>query len=329
MKVRNRFSAERVTVVTGARLHLGFYAFDEGDRLYGGLGLAVTRPTYMMRIERSDKTRIEGCQADRAKQLVEKVFRDLGIDGLGLSIELTECIPEHVGLGSTTQLALALYVGAAAVTGRRVDAYEAARLSGRGKVSGIGVAAFKYGGFIVDCGRPRTAPPDYVVKPLLRLTFPTTWVPVVVVPRTKWHVSEEAEPELFERSGGLSEAERGRLLHVVFRRLVPAIIDRDFTVFTSALEEVQRLTGLYFSGAQGGIFCCPESELAAELLRAIGARGVGQSSWGPLVYGFYPSFEQASRAARVVGHLLEREGIEALMVGVARPRNSGAKLLTS
>ncbi len=331
MGVRNRFSAEKVTVATGSRLHLGFYAFEDRERLFGGLGLAISRPTYILTAVATEDGGIivEGCQSERVRSIVERAFRDLNPAVPGLRVEVTSCIPEHTGLGSTTQLSLAVYTSISILNGSRLDVYELAKLSGRGSVSGIGVAAFKYGGLIVDAGKPRYASENYVVKPLVRLPFPKEWTPVIVLPRTRWKVTEKDEPNLFRKAGGLGERDRSTLLTLVFRKLLPAVIDRDFASFASALEKVQELTGLYFYGAQEGIYCCSEAERAVEALKALGARGVGQSSWGPLVYGFYPAREKAARAAKALPLLLRQEGVETVLVEVVRPRNSGARILVS
>ena len=326
MIVRSRFSADvptrTVTVTAGSRVHLGFYGFDDEHRVFGGLGLAIDKPVYRVTVTISDRDRVEGCQADRLREALSLARRSSGFDKPA-SVTALSCIPEHVGLGSTTQLLLTLHTSLCTLAGRRVDIYEAARRLGRGRVSGIGVAAFVHGGFIVDTGAPPGAG-DYVVKPLVRIRFPSSWTLVVAIPRTRWRVDESAEPSLFAASGGLSRQERLYLLYVVFRRLLPSLVDGDFTGFTSALEEVQRLTGTYFSGAQGGLFCCPESEHIANILRALDGKGIGQSSWGPLVYAFYPSHTRATKALQALTRIAEREGVELEAAWVAKPRNHGA-----
>ncbi len=330
MSMRNRFSADKgpraIRVVTGSRIHLGFYGFDDKHRLYGGLGLALYYPTYDLVVSPAKSLSAEGCQSERAFHFARRVL-DLVDAGFELSITIRKCIPQHVGLGSTTQLALAIYVAAAKLASRSIDLEEVAKALGRGAVSGIGLTAFARGGFIVDAGLPPLRPSGYVVKPLLRLRFPRDWVPLLAVPKVEWRVAEHEEPALFRKAGGLSPEQRAELLYTVFRVMLPSIIDRDFLGFTSALERVQLLTGAYFAGAQGGIFCCPESELVAGLLKELGARGIGQSSWGPLVYGFYEGVEAARRAARLLPSLAEREGVELAFVAVGRPRNRGARIV--
>ncbi len=322
MIVRSRFSADidhtLVTVVTGSRIHLGFYGFDDEHRMFGGLGLALTRPSYRLTAWPASEPRIEGCQSNRVKHVLENIGAN------NVSVRLEDCIPPHVGLGSTTQLNLAVYVAVEILKGGKPNIFEAAKKLGRGRVSGVGVAVFANGGFIVDAGYPPSAK-DYVVKPMLRLRFPTSWGIVVAVPKTRWRVSEAREPKLFEKvAGSLSRSERLYLLYLVFRRLIPSLIDRDYVGFTSALEEVQKLTGQYFSGAQEGIFCCTESETVATLLHGLGGRGVGQSSWGPLVYAFYPTRTKAVKAHAALKKLAEREGVEIEFSCTPLPRNHGA-----
>ncbi len=72
-----------------------------------------------------------------------------------VSIEVSECIPQHVGLGSGTQLALAIGLGLAMVCGIDANVWDVASAMGRGRRSGIGTAAFQTGGFVVDAGHKR------------------------------------------------------------------------------------------------------------------------------------------------------------------------------
>jgi len=68
-------------------------------------------------------------------------------------------------------------------------------------------------------------------------------------------------------------------------QLLPALAEADLMGFGVALEEVQRITGGWFAPVQGGVFAPGETRDVVERLREGGAVGVGQSSWGPAVYG--------------------------------------------
>jgi Predicted archaeal sugar kinases len=115
----------------------------------------------------------------------------LGIDGVATAIERP--LPMHVGLGSGTQTALALATAASHAAGDPVDARAVAPQLGRGGRSGIGVAAFEAGGFIIDAGQPTdaftaTVPPSgswEVPAVAHRATLPATWRFVLVRPTVR------------------------------------------------------------------------------------------------------------------------------------------------
>jgi len=71
----------------------------------------------------------------------------------------------------------------------------------------------------------------------------------------------------------------------VLMQLLPALAEADLMGFGAALGEVQRITGGWFAPVQGGVFAPGETRDVVERLREWGAVGVGQSSWGPAVYG--------------------------------------------
>ena len=62
---------------------------------------------------------------------------------------------------------------------------------------------------------------------------------------------------------------------------LPALVERDIEGFGDAIGELQRITGDYFSPAQGGRFSSRAVAEALAWLESQGIAGVGQSSWGP------------------------------------------------
>ena len=82
--------------------------------------------------------------------------------------------------------------------------------------------------------------------------------------------------------------------------LLPALADADLARFGSALTEIQSITGRWFAPAQGGTFTPGPTEELVRRLAEWGAAGVGQSSWGPTVYGIVDGEEAgAALAGRV------------------------------
>ena len=76
--------------------------------------------------------------------------------------------------------------------------------------------------------------------------------------------------------------------------LLPALADADLAGFGRALTEVQEITGRWFASVQGGTYAPGTSADLVRRLREWGASGVGQSSWGPAVYGIVDG-EEAGR----------------------------------
>ncbi|AEM39164.1 GHMP kinase [Pyrolobus fumarii 1A] len=311
----------RVRIETGARLHFGFYNLMPVRRLWGSIGLAVDGVGYDIVIEEGGNgIVVEGCQRARFHRILLEALERLRLGDMSIKLVARKCIPEHRGLGSTTQAKLAVYAGLARLASLDIDVYKLAELAGRGKVSGVGIAAFAYGGFIIDTGR-RVGVETGVPKPMMRIELPEKWRIVYLTPMTSWRVAEEGEV-VFQ--GSIDPTLHCTLLETVFTWLAPAAVEKDFESFTAALEEIERIMGMYFSKAQEGAYCCRETAAAAEELRRAGGRGVGQSSWGPTVYAFFPDEESARTALNQAASRLEQRGIRLEYYGVLKPRNRGA-----
>jgi beta-RFAP synthase len=210
---------------------------------------------------------------------------------------LHRTIPTHAGLGSGTQLALAVARALAELYGLSTDAATLARAVGRGHRSAIGTWTFALGGFVLEGGR---RPEATGVAPLLaRLPMPEAWRCVIAVPEGKPGLAGDEEAAAFARLPAPHAHAVEHVAHLVLMRLLPALAEADLGEFGAALSEVQRITGGWFAAAQGGEFAPGRSAELVARLREWGATGVGQSSWGPAVYGL-------AADARAAGVLAER-----------------------
>ena len=79
--------------------------------------------------------------------------------------------------------------------------------------------------------------------------------------------------------------------------LLPAVADGDLARFGPALTEIQSITGRWFAPAQGGTFTPGPTEELVRRMAEWGASGVGQSSWGPTVYGIVEGEDAGVRLA--------------------------------
>jgi beta-ribofuranosylaminobenzene 5'-phosphate synthase len=270
-----------------SRLHFGLLAWgDEAPRQFGSVGLMIEKPG--LTIEASVATRdvADGLNAERALSVLNRVRRDMR-ELPPLHFKIQRAPTEHVGLGAGTALSLAVARLALAVVGEsEPSTTKLAALTGRGLRSGIGLHGFAAGGLLVDGGRSTSS----TIPPLLaRLDFPRDWSILVVIPHISRGLAGDAEREAFARLPGLPARTIDRLCRLVLLELLPATAEQDLPTFGAALSELQCEVGRGFSPTQGGLFAHPRLEELAARLRGFGLVGVGQSSWGPSLYGFLAS----------------------------------------
>ncbi|MBA3496077.1 MAG: hypothetical protein H0T86_03120 [Gemmatimonadales bacterium] len=282
-----------VFVETGARLHFGVLDLHGAlGRRFGGLGAAVPAPSLLLEATLADRVSASGPDSDRAALFAHSFLAHHGLGG-GACLAVHRHIPPHSGLGSGTQLGLAVARALAELHDLPSDAPALAGAVGRGRRSAIGTWTFALGGFIVEGGRrPGT---DKIAPLLARFPIPDGWRCVVAVPDGAPGLSGDAEAAAFERLPPPPERQVERVAHLVLMQLLPALVEADLPSFGAALTEVQRTTGAWFASQQGGIFAPGPSETLVRRMAEWGAAGVGQSSWGPAVYGLAES-ERAGRA---------------------------------
>jgi beta-ribofuranosylaminobenzene 5'-phosphate synthase len=291
-----------VFVEAAARLHFGVLDLRGSlGRRFGGLGAAVPAPSLLLEVAPAGELEAQGPDADRAAAFAARFIEAHRVRG-GARLTVHHAIPPHSGLGSGTQLGLAVGRALAELYGLPTEAPELARAVGRGRRSAIGNWTFALGGFIVEGGRRAGA--DAIAPLLARFTIPERWRCVVAVPDGVPGLSGDAEAAAFDRLPPPAEGEVERVAHLVLMQLLPALVEADLASFGAALTEIQRITGAWFSSEQGGAFAPGPSEALVRRMAEWGAAGVGQSSWGPAVYGLVPSeVEGRALAARAAGFL--------------------------
>jgi beta-ribofuranosylaminobenzene 5'-phosphate synthase len=308
-----------VRVSAPARLHLGFLDLHGGlGRQFGSLGLAIDQPATELSVERAGADVVEGPESRRAQRALERFKALLELDA-SYCLCVSRAIPAHAGLGSGTQLAMAVGAALATLEGLETEMRALAEMQNRGARSAIGMAAFEKGGFVVDGGRGcRNKAPPVVV----RADFPAAWRALLVVDPRGVGVHGDREVEAFEKLAPMRAEVSAQLCRITLMQLLPALAERDLAAFGTAVGEVQRINGGYFSSEQGGgIWSSSRVENLVKRMAGMGAVGIGQSSWGPTGFAFVASQTQASE----IQAAFDKEACEAgLKVIVARGRNWGA-----
>jgi beta-ribofuranosylaminobenzene 5'-phosphate synthase len=275
-------------IETPSRLHLGLLGWGQANlRQFGGVGLMLNSPKLTIEANLAPAWSANGPLADRTLRIARTIARTLQSEGFApqpLAFQILESPPEHVGLGTGTQLGLAVASLILASLGEpNLTLDRLATITGRGLRSGIGLYGFQQGGLLVDGGRG----PASIIPPLLaRLPFPEAWSILLVTPRISKGIHGDDERQAFAKLPPMTDRDTDRLCRLVLLNLLPAVVEQDLPAFGSAVESIQGIVGRAFAPIQGGTTLRPELEPLADHLRSIRLHGIGQSSWGPTLFAF-------------------------------------------
>jgi len=310
--------ARTVEVRAPARLHLGMLSFgDPAVRAYGGVGVMVDRPNVHVRLRRAEAFLGRGPLAERAVQFARDAAAAWKLDDRSAcEIDVLATPRAHVGLGSGTQLALAVAAGMrqlyrlpVAEEHHRIgptdddrlfetaDVFEFAKAVGRGRRSCVGIHGFSRGGLIVEAGRyvpgrpPATG--DEFSPMVARVRLPSAWRCVVIVQRDSIGLYGEAEKQAFDELPPVPRELAAELARVALMEIVPAAVEGRFAEFSQAVRRYGELAGQPFAPASARLPHAASTTHLIELLGELGIQGVAQSSWGPAVMACCESLETA------------------------------------
>jgi beta-RFAP synthase len=294
---------DEVFVEAAARLHFG--VLDLGGSLgrwFGGIGAAAPGPTLVVSARAADDVRATGADAARAAEFAARCVSHYGLRH-GVHVEVHRALPAHAGLGSGTQLALAVARAVTEIYDIEADVATLAGIVGRARRSAIGTWTFADGGLVVEGGRRRDR--DDAGPLVARVPFPPTWRCIVGLPDAPAGISGAREIEAFAQLPAPPADEAARVAHLVLMSLLPSVVEDDIETFGAALSDIQEITGRWWAPVQGGTFTPGPTGALVRQMREWGAFGVGQSSWGPTVYGVVADEDAALRLA---GRLREAIG---------------------
>lgn len=340
-----------VWVEAPARLHLGF--LDPAGSLgrpFGSLGLTVSAPVTRLGLSAATGAvnqvsagapQVPAGDLERAERHLAELQRRSGrLQRLALQLDCT--LAPHAGLGSGTQLALAVGRAFARWHGLDLATATLAAWLGRGLRSGVGIAGFDQGGLLLD-GGPLPADPlhpqDTRPAPLLaRLPLPPAWRVLLVGDPQCRGLSGSAERSALAALAPLPQSAAAAICHETLMRVLPGAAGAGFASTAEGLTRIQEILGEHFAPAQGGDMFVSRSvgrllrwiaveaqRPAAGLTTAEQGAGIGQSSWGPTGFALLPSAARAQQlvdAARAAGVI-----DPALTLQIAEPLNRGARVV--
>jgi len=280
---------QRVFVSTAARLHLGFLDISGAlGRRFGSLGLSIDAFRTSLHMQIAPTVSASGPSAERAVGYARKMLGLLGIRE-GVEIGIDEAIPDHAGLGSGTQMALAVGHAIHLLFGLSTNTSQVAIQMQRGRRSGIGIGGFDHGGFMVDSGvSEQDGPPPLTVQ----MPFPEAWRVLLVMDRGGQGLHGQQEVEAFRRLPPFPADQAAHLCHLTLMQILPGIREQRLGPVAAGVAELQRSVGDHFAPAQGGRYTSPAVADLLNWAESQGYAGVGQSSWGPTGFILLP--DQAS-----------------------------------
>lgn len=316
-----------VEVRAPARLHLGMMSFGvPAERSFGGVGVMVDRPGTHVRVRRGGRFEARGPQGERALRFARGCSQAWGLGDPQCTIEVVSAPRSHVGLGSGTQLGLAVAAAMRHLFVHRPDAeppapphplqgdlrpddhdwlfdtHEAidlARAVGRGRRSCVGVYGFSRGGLIVESGRRIDGPggDDDAARqfsPMVaRVRLPSAWRCVVIVGREAVGLHGDEEKAAFAALPPVPRDVAAELARIALLDLLPAAVEGKFAEFAAAVRSYGTLAGRPFEAASGRLPYAEATAQLLELLAELGAVGSAQSSWGPAVMACCESLDAA------------------------------------
>ncbi len=280
----------KVSVNAPARLHMGFIDLSGAlGRHFGSIGVALNEISTRLILTKADQRCINGPSSERADRCLSQLCQALDVsDAVNITIETA--IPEHVGLGSGTQMALAIGSALNAYYGLGLTVREIASVMDRGLRSGIGIGVYEHGGLVVDGGRG-----EHTITPpvLVHLNVPADWRFIVVFDQRGQGLHGEQEIAAFKALPPFPQHEAERLCYRLMMQALPAIAENDLNLFGQVISELQNVVGNHFAPAQGGVYASQEVAKAMAWLSDQGAVAVGQTSWGPTGFCAIAGAEQA------------------------------------
>lgn len=290
--MKNSPTSQSVFVNAFARLHMGFLDLNGSQgRRFGSLGLGLNAPDTLIELAIGHQVfggDEEPAYVNKNKQLILKHAK---IDA-DVSVKVHREIPRHFGLGSGTQMALAIGAGLSQLFNLDLKPADIAAMTGRGLRSGIGIGTFECGGIVLDGGRgdETHVPPIIVQHP-----FPEAWRVLLVFDHTHVGVHGDEELNAFATLQDADLHETQKINHQILMRALPAIQEHDLRAFGESIALLQAYTGDYFSPIQGGRYASDQVTEVLNYLIDCGVSCAGQSSWGPTGFAVFESDEIAQQ----------------------------------
>jgi beta-RFAP synthase len=308
-------------VIAPARLHMGFIDLSGSlGRHFGSIGVALNEINTRLTLSYAEQLTHSGLPSERVLLCLKQLCHALNVPDK-LHLELSSVIPEHVGLGSGTQMAIAVGMALSAFYDLGLSVRDIAQMTERGARSGIGIATFEQGGLVVDGGRGKQTLTPPVIS---RMTVPDDWRFILVFDQRGQGLHGKQEIQAFKELPPFPQQEAARLCYLLMIQGLPALAEGDIHLFGDVITQLQTSVGEHFASAQGGVFTSEEVASVMQFLQQQGAVAIGQTSWGPTGFCAIKGVERAEDLKQQVEN--DYVHCENLSVLIASTRNSGGEV---
>ncbi|NHJ49083.1 MAG: hypothetical protein FK733_14950 [Asgard group archaeon] len=322
----------KLQITTPSRLHFGLLDLNgELGRINGGFGVALEKPSWQIILsdDKVSKNRYE-LELTKILERLDAKFNKNNITSR--KFQIINEIPSHVGFGSGTQFALAIAKLYAEYNHLEFNLRDFAMLVKRGGTSGIGVASFDKGGFILDGGHSfgpnketdsfkpsafsSASPPPII----FRYNQQLDWCFIIVTPNEIKGLSGGKELDVFQDQCPIPADHAEKLSRLILMKILPAILEKDIQVLGEGITEMQTKFKRFGMDKYDNTIV---SEVLDYLRSNEEIRGSGISSFGPTVFGLV---DNKKRAENILNKMKENFNVkDFLIMDSTSINNDGAK----
>lgn len=283
------------------RIHISLIGMNnDGYRLNGGIGFSIASPTLDMSFESSDSIdvidrRDNGFTHEELVRLKKHLGLVMNREKFktGLRCVIYDgLVQSHAGFGSNSMIYLSCVETLFTLNNRDYTNQDIISISGRGGTSGIGINTYFKGGFVFDAGIGNHG--QRAFAPSSAFMTEVTPIPLLIknMKLPEWHLgicippiehkTEEEERAFFQRNCPINRRDTEAILYETVYGVTSSLLENDFGVFCKSIDAIQQTKWKMLERDLYG------KELFAmeSIIRNAGARCVGMSSLGPMLYFF-------------------------------------------
>ena len=228
----------------------------------------------------------------RYKQVILNCKQYIGKYTESIYIKINNLIGVHKGVGSGTQLSMAIVECFNQTYDLNLSIDQKAFLALSGGTSSIGVYCFSNGGYLVDAGRLYPKEKNIVgpgeifcfdsLPPLVTRIEAPSWYVCILIPQKLKEINGDDEKNLFDLFTPIPNNQVNEICMWILKGIIPSITTNNIYSFGFCIEKIMSLGFKKKEIDTRGTVISDR----IRVLKRLGLKGVGMSSFGPTVFGF-------------------------------------------